>query len=555
MTDRIEAGESASSFGSRAAISRRRLLADAGLAAAGVSALALAGCAAPAPEAEPEKLPFSTKTVEAPAGRFRGRIEGSLAVFQGVPFMKNPYAAERRFLAPQPMDPFEGTLDCFKPGAIPLQPGRDPTGKAMIGGDGPLCLNIWTPASAEPGRKLPVMVWVPGGGSIRCDQNDPRFDGTAFARDGVILATLAYRVNVDGFMKVEGGDSNLGIRDIIAGLAWVKANIEAFGGDPERIVAFGQSAGGTHLVDVIASPLAKGLLAGAIIQSPSAEAQWKDEGQAQLVAETIAEALGCRPTRDELMKLSPEALSRFGALTASLAKDTAWAQFTEGNTSLFKGWPDGDVMPERPLAAIRSGKLANFPVIAGCTESEWRYYIVPNGSISNLQRADAERLLEGAKLPEGLYGAYAAFCRDKGFGGKPGDVFAQIQSDIIFRMPCERLIESLAAGGARVWAYTFAWKSPVKGKSGEAIGAAHTTDVPFVFETFSAPRALASNGPDAPRSLAAAMHGSWTAFAKTLKAGWPAFTLAKREAMRFDAAPAVVKDPWAFERLAAAKRP
>lgn len=537
-----------------AAISRRRFLEGAGLTAVGAAAWTLAGCAAaPAADASGEP-PFATRTVEAPAGRFRGRMEGSIAVFKGVPFIKNPYAPERRFKAPEPMDPIEGTLDCFKPGAIPLQPGNGPNGSPMIGGDGPLCLNIWLPASASASSKLPVMVWVPGGGSIRCDQNDPRFDGTAFARDGVVLVTLAYRVNIDGFMNVEGGDSNLGIRDILAGLRWVKNNIASFGGDPDRIIAFGQSAGGTHLVDVIASPHSKDLLAGAIIQSPSAEAQWKDEAQAKLVAETIAEALGCRPTREDLMKLSTEELARFGALTASLSKDTAWAQFTDGNTSLFKGWPDGDVMPELPLAALRRGARANFPVIAGCTQSEWRYYVVPNGSISSLKRSDAERLLEGIKLPEGLYGAYAAFCADRGLGKAPGDVFAQIQSDIIFRMPCVHLLESLAAGGAKVWAYSFAWKSPVKGKSGEEIGASHTTDVPFVFESFGAPKAKATLGDQPPRSLAAAMHGSWTAFAKTLTARWPGFTLGERKAMRFDETPAVVQDPWAFERLAMVKR-
>lgn len=546
MTDSLE-----KMLSSAGTLTRRRFLTNAGLAAAGASTLTLAGCAAAPAEEAPKPMPFETRTVQTPVGR----VLNQNVVFKGIPFMKNPYAPERRFLAPEPMDPFEGTLDCFEPGSIPLQPGSGPNGSPMIGGDGPLCLNIWTPSTATPESKLPVMVWVPGGGSIRCDQNDPRFDGDAFARDGVILVTLAYRVNVDGFMKVEGGDSNRGLRDIIAGLAWVKNNIASFGGDPNRIIAFGQSAGGTHLVDVVASPKSKGLLAGVIIQSPSAQAQWKSEAQADEVAKTVAQqAFGCEPTREALSALTPEELSRFGELTAKLGSSAEWARFTEGNTSLFKGWPDGDVMPELPLDALRHGAAANLPVIAGCTQSEWRYYVVPNGSIAGKKRADAEALLESVKLPAGLYRAYADFCADNGIGTTPGDVFAQIQSDIIFRMPCERLLESLAAGGAKVWAYSFAWKSPVKGKSGASVGAAHTTDVPFVFQTFDAPKAIASNGDQAPRSLGAAMHGSWTAFAKTLTAQWPNFTLAERKAMRFDETSAVTSDPWAFERLAAADR-
>lgn len=91
-------------------------------------------------------------------------------------------------------------MDCLKHGSIPLQPNPDKNAeKKMVGGDGPLCLNIWAP---KAGEKLPVMVWVPGGGSISCAQNDERFDGTNFARDGVVLVTLAYRVNVDGFLKL-----------------------------------------------------------------------------------------------------------------------------------------------------------------------------------------------------------------------------------------------------------------------------------------------------------------------------------------------------------------
>lgn len=524
-------------------LSRRRLLQTA--AALPLPGLFSAANSAHARTAvQPAVTSKSFAYAQTPVGRFRGqrRIDNGVQFYKGIPFIQNPYLPERRFLSPVPVEPFEGTLDCGLPGAIPLQPG--PKG-GMVGGDGPLCLNVWTPEYAEAGMNLPVMVWVPGGGSIRCDQNDERFDGTAFAEDGLVLVTLAYRVNIDGFLKVEGGDSNLGIRDIIAGLKWVKENIAAFGGDPDNITAFGQSAGGTHLVDVIASPAARGLLKGAIIQSPSAIAQWKSTEQADRAAELVANALGAKPTRESLLAVPYEKLPAFGPLAGKLGADLEWAQFTDGNTSLFKGWIDGDVMPERPVDAIAKGACAGFSVIAGSTASEWRYYIVPNGRISSITRKDVDALLTGAKRSLDCFDAY----RRAGLGKTEGDIFAQIQSDIIFRMPCVKLIESLAKGGAHVWAYNFAWQSPVLGKSGSPIGAAHTTDVPFVFKTFSAPRAVATIGKNAPQALADTIHSAWVQFAESGKAPWPAFNLHTRQAMCFNEKNGIQPDPWAIERL------
>lgn len=471
---------------------RRQLIGAAATAGSVTIAPALlTGCAA-APKSEPAAtvatLPEGASahvTAVAPTGAYRGCVLDGTGVrrWLGIPFIKNPYEPVRRYLKPEPYGAHEGVMDCLKHGSIPLQPNPDKNvEKKMVGGDGPLCLNIWAP---KAGENLPVMVWVPGGGSISCAQNDERFDGTNFARDGVVLVTLAYRVNVDGFLKLRGGDSGNGNRDILEGLRWVKANIAAFGGDPDKITAFGQSAGGTHLVDVIASPYTKGLLAGAVIQSPSAVAQWRDAAQAEEAAKLVCDA-------------------------------------------------------------IAAGACEGLAVITGSTRSEWRHYIVPNGLIAKVNEAAVKALCVNAGLSADLPEAY----RRAGRGSTPGDVFAQIQSDIIFRMPCVRLMESLRRGGATVWAYSFDWESPVEGKSGVPIGAAHSNDVPFVFDNLDAPRSLKSNGADAPRSLAYAMHSSWVEFAKTQKAHWPEFEFRTRRALSFTRTPSLVSDPWAFERLA-----
>ena len=239
-----------------------------------------------------------------------------------------------------------------------------------------------------------------------------------FAAHGCILVTLAYRVNIDGFLKIRGGDSNLGVRDIIMGLRWVKDNIAAFGGDPQSVTAFGQSAGGTHLVDVVASPYAQGLLRGAIIQSPSAVAQWRSDAQADRAAEFVAQGLGAEPTRESLAKVPFEKLSDLPKIAGRLAADPEWAKFTDGNVSLFKGWIDQDVIPELPVDALRKGAARKMAFIVGSTSSEWRYYIVPNGAIAKKNRASAAALIAGANRPETALEAYARknlgglFCAD-----------------------------------------------------------------------------------------------------------------------------------------------
>lgn len=502
---------------------RRQLIGAA--AAAGsvtIAPVLLTGCAA-APKSEPAAtvaaLPEGASahvTAVAPTGAYRGCVLEGTGVrrWLGIPFIKNPYEPVRRYLKPEPYGAHEGVMNCLKHGSIPLQPNPDKNAeKKMVGGDGPLCLNI---------------------------------DGTNFARDGVVLVTLAYRVNVDGFLKLRGADSGNGNRDILEGLRWVKANIAAFGGDPDKITAFGQSAGGTHLVDVIASPYTKGLLAGAVIQSPSAVAQWRDTAQAEEAAKLVCDAIGCEPTRESMLQMPNESLAAFGPLAGRLAKNAAWARSTNGNIALFKAYVGDDFMPVRPVDAIAAGACEGLAVITGSTRSEWRHYIVPNGFIAKVDEATVKALCVNAGLSADLPEAYRRADR----GSTPGDVFAQIQSDIIFRMPCVRLMESLRRGGATVWAYSFDWESPVEGKSGAPIGAAHSNDVPFVFDNLDAPRSLKSNGPDAPRSLAYAMHSSWVEFAKTQKAHWPEFEFRTRRALSFTRTPSLVSDPWAFERLA-----
>ena len=492
--------------------------------------------------------------VETKAGKVRGFRLNTTYAFHGI-----HYAEADRFQMPQPVKPWKGIKNALAYGYVcPLLKQDEPNMEVLVPHrywpQDEHCqnLNVWT-QSLDPGAKKPVMVWLHGGGfSAGSAIEHVAYEGDHLSEFGdVVVVSVNHRLNILGYLDLSPfgekykNSANAGNADMVAALQWVHDNIAAFGGDPQVVTAFGQSAGGTHLVDVVASPYAQGLLRGAIIQSPSAVAQWRSDAQADRAAEFVAQGLGAEPTRESLAKVPFEKLSDLPKIAGRLAADPEWAKFTDGNVSLFKGWIDQDVIPELPVDALRKGAARKMAFIVGSTSSEWRYYIVPNGAIAKKNRASAAALIAGANRPETVLEAYARVNRGKTWG----DCFAQIQSDLIFRMPCVKLAESLAAGGAQVWTYDFAWESPVKGKSGASLGAAHTVDVPFVFQNLSAPRAVRTIGERPPQALAQAMHSAWLTFAKTGCAPWTPFSLDTRRAMRFDAKSQEVSDPWAFERL------
>ena len=197
-----------------------------------------------------------------------------------VRFLSVPYAApplgERRFLRPQPHPPWKGVREALTPG--PSAPQHTPKGArlegldlaALIGegaihGEDFLAANIWTPDPAAVG--LPVMVFIHGGAFLLGSKDAPVYDGAAFARSGVVLISINYRLGLEGFVHIPGGDSNLGLRDQLAALEWVRDNAAAFGGDGANVTVFGESAGAMTIADLVASPLAKGLFRRAIVQS------------------------------------------------------------------------------------------------------------------------------------------------------------------------------------------------------------------------------------------------------------------------------------------------
>ena len=239
------------------------------------------------------------------AGSVRGISEGGVSRFLGVPYAASPLG-KRRLAPPQPREPWQGVRDATRMGpnaphtmhpfeALDVTPL---VGSGWVQGDEFLNVNIWTPDAGAGEAKpagLPVMVFIHGGAFVAGSNHAAAQDGTAFARSGLVCMTITYRMGVEGFLPIPGAPTNLGLRDILAALAWVRDNATAFGGDPGNVTVFGESAGAMAVADLLASPLAKGLFHRAIIQSGHGS-MVRPIAVAQRLTRRIARMLNTRPT-------------------------------------------------------------------------------------------------------------------------------------------------------------------------------------------------------------------------------------------------------------------
>ena len=208
--------------------------------------------------------------VESRRGKLRGRLSDGGTTFQGVPYAAPPFG-ENRLRPPQPVKPWDGVRDALtfgpKSPQVAYPPGIAEALAELVGsGEDCLTLNIWMPDLGAAGR--PVMVWIPGGMfEFHATGATAFYDGSRFARDGVVCVTINYRVGAEGFLYLGDGVANLGLLDQIAALEWVQDNIAAFGGDPGKVTIFGESAGAMSAATLLTMPRAKGLFRRAVVQS------------------------------------------------------------------------------------------------------------------------------------------------------------------------------------------------------------------------------------------------------------------------------------------------
>ncbi|HEX6432903.1 MAG TPA: carboxylesterase family protein, partial [Gemmatimonadales bacterium] len=407
-----------------------------------------------------------------------------------------------------------------------------------------LSLNIWSPDLGSAG--LPVMVWIAGGVfGYHATGASPWYDGSRFARDGIVCVTINYRVGAEGFLYLGEGNANRGLLDQVAALEWVRDNIAAFGGSPDNVTIFGQSAGGMSVGTLLSMPRARGLFRRAIAQSGGAHQAMPVEA-AQKVRRQLAQRLGVEPTREAFSAVTIDCLLRAQAeLKADIMAHPdaeRWGREVVVDVLPWQPVVDGAVLPERPIDRILAGAGADIELMAGSTTEEVNLFLVPSGAIGQITAQGLAALISGYGLPvDAALSSYGAVHPRAG----AGELFSAIQGDWLFRIPALRLAEAHAKSSPATYMYEFAWRAP---QFDGRLGACHGADVAFVFDDLNREtEALAGSNP--PQQLADRMHAAWIAFARSGDPGWAKYDLTRRATMRFDTKSEVVDDPQSIERI------
>ena len=477
-------------------------------------------------------------------GRVRGERDGIVAVFRGIPFALPP-VGDRRFAAPAPVPAWAGAREAVAFGPPPPQGGHFGMEALSDDGDGDwLTLNVWT---AEPDRasRLPVLVWVQGGGYVIGTSGLPEYDGARLAREnGVVVVTFNYRVGFEGFAQIEGAPANRGLLDQVAALEWVRDNVAAFGGDPERVTVFGQSAGAGSIAALLAMPRASGLFARAVVQS--APGTFFSPELAADIAAACAGELGLRATVADLSTVAPGEL----CLAADVVGADMLVQVHRWGLPAYRSIPfspvvDGDVLPRTPWQALADGAGRGVELLVGHTRDEHRLFTALAGLVGDDGVPGGGSALDVlAPGPDG-----DRRYRDAYPGADAHRLDELVQSDWLFRMPTLQLADAQLAAGGHVHVYELTWEAP---GMGGIFGACHGLDVPLVFGNLDRGQpAVLIGSPPSPEaeSVSAAMRTAWTSFAADGDPGWPAYDAASRPTMTFDVEPAVTAYPEEASRL------
>ncbi len=472
--------------------------------------------------------------VRTTTGVVRGTRGAGISRFLGIPFAAPPFGANR-FGAPQPVEPWDGVRDALEagPGAPQLLDPDDPLDNyfnpSSIGEDC-LTLNVWSP---EPGSVgLPVMVWIHGGGYVSGGSTAPAYDGSSFARDGVVYVSINYRLGIDGFTHLDGAVDNRGLRDQIAGLTWVRDNVAAFGGNPDDVTIFGESGGAVSVLTLMAMPAARGLFHRAIAESGSPRADASPDDAHAVTART-AELLGIEPTADAFAALSlQETISGVVPISRDWLDAARWGALTF-TISPFRAVTGTESLPDTVFESVARSRI---PLMVGTVRNETIGFVTALGLDTDTA---VDRLADLLGADASVVDAYR-----KERGLSTSIAFAEaLWTDWAFRMPVLSLAE--ARGAIPTFVSEMHWQTPLLPAG---LGSGHGLDVPFVFDDLATARLLV--GDDGPSSLVASMHRAWVDFAKTGRPGWPEYTPDNRATKIFDTTSTVVPDLAAPERQA-----
>ncbi len=380
------------------------------------------------------------------------------------------------------------------------------------------------------------MVWIYGGAYVAGYSGDPAYDGTPFARLGVVVVSFNYRVGMEGFAQIEGAPANRGLLDQVAALEWVRENIASFGGDPDNVTVFGESAGAGSIAALLAMDSAAGLFRRAIAQS--VPGTFFSTALAADIAAAAAREVGTRPTAADLAGIDPDRLVAAGASVIASFGERAgrWGAVAHTLTP-FSPVVDGEVLTAAPWAVLAAGRARNVGLIVGHNRDECRLFTA--GQPAGLAAAEAEAALRAFSPQPGGEDAYRAAYPD----AEAARLYELAYSDWLFRMPSLHLADAHTTGGGTAFLYELSYAAPA---GDGALGACHGLDVPLVFGSFAASfgrMLFGGKAPPAAVDLGDLMRASWTAFAISGDPGWPAYSPACRQTQIFDIPPTVAPYP------------
>ncbi|MFX1305086.1 MAG: carboxylesterase/lipase family protein [Promethearchaeota archaeon] len=465
--------------------------------------------------------------VEVNCGKINGYTKNNLQIFKGIPFAEPPIG-DLRFSPPQAKKPWDGVLETTKFGPCAFQGYttlEEVVGKLRSESEDCLTLNIWTPAIDN--KKRPVMFWIHGGAFIMGGSRAPTYDGANLAQLGnVVIVTINYRLGAFGYLFIPSITANVGQLDQILALKWVYDNIAKFGGDPDNITIFGQSAGAYSVITLTSMPAAKGLFRRIIAQSMP----------------FIDPKVTKKPTK-QLMRALDIKIGDINALREVAPEEIIKAQneITKQDTLAFRPIIDGETFPVHPLTVLKEGKCKNIDLMMGTTQHEAKLITSLNPTIRKINDEKAIMFYLGSmginsENARNIINTYKE-ARAGIFSNAPKELLDSIVTDLMFRVATLQILEAQSKYQPNTYNYLFTWETPAYNG---LLGACHALELPFIFNTFEEPgmKALVANVPDTG-NLCENMMESWLSFARNGNPNhdgipqWPTYDKKSRATLLF----------------------